>query len=111
MRAMLGILVLAGSLTAAAQARPPAAPGVPPRQQKFFYHYEWTRGAVVSGAEWKRGAVIDHPRQHGLPPAAAGQEWREIDRNYVLASQATHAIVRVIAAQHATVPGRSGGEP
>jgi len=114
MRTMLGILVLAAavSLTAAAQAPAPAksAEAVPQRQQKFYYHYEWTRGAVVNGQEWKRGAAIDHPRQHGLPAAPAGEEWREIDRNYVLASQTTHAIVRVVAAPHPTVAGRSGGE-
>lgn len=45
-----------------------------------------------------------------LRPAPTGDEWREIDRNYVLASTSTHAIVRVIAAPHPTVPGHSGGE-
>ncbi len=112
MKALLRILTLSAiaSVAAAAQTAQPENP-IPPRQQKFFYHYEWTRGAVVSSQEWKRGAAINHPRHDGLPVAPRGDEWVEIDRNYVLASKSTHAIVRVVAAPHPTVPGRSGGEP
>lgn len=87
-----------------------AGGSIPPREQTFFYHYEWTRGAVVTAQEWRRGAAID-AKQDDLPRAAAGEEWREIDRNYVLVSQATHAVMQVVAAPHPTVPGRSGGEP
>jgi Ni/Co efflux regulator RcnB len=112
-KALLRILTLgiiaSGAVTAAAQTAQSGNP-VPPAQQKFYYHYEWTRGAVVSSQEWKRGAPINHPRHDGLPVAPRGDEWVEIDRNYVLASKSTHAIVRVVAAPHPTVPGRSGGE-
>lgn len=115
MKAMVRMVAMAAvaSAVAAAQAKPPAqsAEAIPPRQQTFFYHYEWTRGAVLTGQEWKQGAAIAHPQQEGLPAAPAGEEWREIDRNYVLASQSTHAIVRVVAAPHPTVAGNSGGEP
>jgi len=72
----------------------------PPRQQKYVYHYEWTKGARLTGAEWGRGREIDHPRAHHLPPAPRGSAWREIDGNYVLVSKATHAIDRVVAAPH-----------
>lgn len=99
----------AASAAAAAKAAPRKARSIPPRRQKFFYHYEWTRGAVLTAQEWRRGAVIHDPRRHDLKPPPPGDEWREIDRNYVLASWATHAIVRVAAAPHATTPGRSGG--
>lgn len=115
MRGLAAFLALAGicSVAAAAQAVSPSTPAHPiaPRKQKFYYHYEWTRGAVLTAPEWKRGASVGHPRRQGLPPPPKGEEWREIDRNYILASQSTHAIVRVVAAPHPTAPGRSGGEP
>lgn len=68
-------------------------------QQKYVYHYEWTKGAHLTHAEWARGRTIE-PLAHHLPPAPRGSAWREIDGNYVLASQSTHAIVRVVAAPH-----------
>jgi len=120
MKAILHIWTLAAVLCASAalfaQGPAPAAgsrslQAVPPRQQKFFYHYEWTRGVVLTPQEWKRGTKIAHPGRHGLKPAPVGDEWREIDRNYVLASRARHAIVSVVAAPHPTVPGNSGGGP
>ena len=116
MKAILRIgtlAVLSGFAAAAVALGPPVKSrhGIPPREQNFYYHYEWTHGAVLTSPEWKRGTVIQHPRRHGLPQAPKGQEWREIDRNYVLASSSTHAIERVMAAPHPTVSGRSGGEP
>jgi len=121
MKAILRTFVLAALvpalMTAAAPAQRPPKPAplspgasVPAPKQKFFYHYEWTRGAVLSGEEWERGAAVNAGRSH-LPAAPSGDEWREIDGNYVLASRATHAIVRVVAAPHPTVAGRSGGQP
>jgi len=107
---LLAVVAAAGCMAAGAQTAMPAHAKAP-RPQKFFYHYEWTRGAVLSAPEWKRGAMVQHPKQHGLPQAASGEKWREIDDNYVLASESTHAIVRVVAAPHATTPGESGGEP
>jgi Ni/Co efflux regulator RcnB len=105
------LLALAGTAWAQGPRKAPSSPaGIPPQKQDFFYHYEWTRGAVLTPQEWGRGSAIEAGRNH-LPAASAGEEWREIDRNYVLASTSTHAIVRVVAAPHATVPGRSGGEP
>ena len=109
--AAAGILSCGAPAWGQAAASSGAAQPTTPRQQKFYYHYEWTHGAVVTGAEWKRGAMIQHPEQRGLPTAATGEEWREIDRNYVLVSESTHAIVRVMAAPHPTIPGHSGGEP
>lgn len=115
MKAILRILALAAVPSAILLAQSPSpapasAHAIPPREQKFFYHYEWTRGAVLTSQEWQRGAAID-PRRHGLPAPPAADQWREIDRNYVLVSRSTHAIVRVVAAPHPTVPGRSGGQP
>jgi Ni/Co efflux regulator RcnB len=118
MKAILQILALAamGSIAMGAMALPQAKKSessqpAPAKKQKFFYHYEWSRGAVVTAQEWKRGATIAHPRREGLPRPPAGEQWREIDRNYVLVSSKSHRIVRVMAAPHPTAPGYSGGEP
>lgn len=92
-------------LSSTSSARPAA-----PQEQSFYYHYEWTQGAVVTPEEWKRGAAVSPgSAQLELPPG--GYEWREIDSNYVLASKSTHAIHQVVAAPHPTIPGHSGGEP
>jgi hypothetical protein len=118
MQVILRILALSALATLAApalvaaatplQSAPPAPRPLP--KQNFVYHYEWTHGAVLTPQEWQRGASID-PRRRRLPPPPPGKEWREIDGNDVLASRSTHVIVRVVAAPHPTVPGRSGGEP
>jgi Ni/Co efflux regulator RcnB len=109
-------LVALVAATALAQTR--QAPPQQPRpthktrvqNQQFFYHYEWVRGAVLTPTEWKRGISIDY-RVNALQPPPPGYQWREIDRNYVLASASTHTIAGVVAAPHSTSPGRSGGEP
>lgn len=120
MKSILHLLALAAAFTAGAavlaQSPPPnanskKAHSIPPAKQKFYYHYEWMKGAVLSSQEWNNGAKIDHPRQQGLTPAPKGEEWREIDRNYILVSSSTHKIERVKAAPHPTPPGQSGGQP
>ncbi len=95
MRALLRMLVLA--LLAAALSAGFAQS--PPPPQKYVYHYEWTRGAHLTPAEWARARQIQSWRVH-LPAPPPGYTWREIDRNYVLASLSHHTILRVVAAPH-----------
>jgi Ni/Co efflux regulator RcnB len=47
--------------------------------------------------DWARGQRIDYHQYHlNAPPHA--YEWREVDRNYVLAAIATGVIVSVVIA-------------
>ncbi|MGA8110834.1 MAG: hypothetical protein WB974_15475, partial [Acidobacteriaceae bacterium] len=87
MKAILHTLVLAGFAAGllpvgAQSAQKPAPPAssssIPAQKQEFFYHYEWTRGAVLSAEEWERGAEVNAGRSH-LRAAPSGDEWREID--------------------------------
>ncbi|HEX4065868.1 MAG TPA: RcnB family protein [Acidobacteriaceae bacterium] len=114
MRRLLCLPAPCALLVTAALAQAPQTPTSPrpahPQNQQFYYHYEWGHGAILSPSEWKRGVRLDYRRSH-LDPPPPTYEWREIDRNYVLASTSTHAIVRVVAAPHPTIPGHSGGEP
>jgi len=91
-RILVPAMLAAVSCVCLAQSSPPPPP-------KYVYHYEWTRGAQLTNSEWARSRVVD-PHRHHLAPAPRGCEWREIDRNYVLASRSTHAVQRVVAARH-----------
>lgn len=92
----LEAFVLAAMALAPVNARPQKAAAP---KQKYVYHYEWTKGAHITSAEWARGRAIDYRNLH-LPPPPRGYQWREIDGNYLLAAKSGHVIEKVIAAPH-----------
>jgi Ni/Co efflux regulator RcnB len=61
-------------------------------------NHNWRRGGRIEQNDWQRGQHVDY-RAHHLRRPGRGQEWREVDGNYVLAAAATGLILG-IAASH-----------
>ncbi len=59
-------------------------------------HHDWRKGGRIERGDWNRGQHVDY-RQHHLRRPGRGQEWREVDGNYVLAAIAGGAIAGIIA--------------
>ena len=68
------------------------------RHGDYQRHNDWKRGHRLAHDEWSRGRQVDW-RQHHLRRPGRGQEWREVDGNYVLAAAATGLIVSALAAR------------
>ncbi len=60
-------------------------------------HAEWHKGGKIEQSDWNRGQPVDY-RSHHLARPGKGQEWRQVDGNYVLAAAATGLIVGLAAA-------------
>jgi Ni/Co efflux regulator RcnB len=52
----------------------------------YKQHQEWKSGAKIHDEDWSRGDKVDYQKNHLRRPAD-GQEWRQIDGNYVMARQ------------------------
>ena len=50
----------------------------------YKQHTEWKAGSRIQQEDWNRGDKVDY-RQNHLQRPPAGQEWRQIDGNYVRA--------------------------
>jgi Ni/Co efflux regulator RcnB len=61
-------------------------------------HHDWHKGGKIEQSDWKRGKPVDY-RSHHLAAPGRGQEWREVDGNYVLAAAAT-GLIAGIALSH-----------
>ena len=64
----------------------------------YRHHDEWRKGAKIQDEDWNRGEKVDY-RQYHLRRPPDGHEWRQIDRNYVLANR-EGVIVSVQPAPH-----------
>jgi Ni/Co efflux regulator RcnB len=52
----------------------------------YRQHDEWKKGAKIQNEDWNRGDKVDYQKNHlGRPPQ--GNEWRQIDGNYVQANR------------------------
>ena len=51
----------------------------------YKQHDEWKAGQKVQQEDWNRGDKVDY-RQNHLRRPPEGNEWRQIDGNYVLAN-------------------------
>jgi Ni/Co efflux regulator RcnB len=59
-------------------------------------HHDWRPGGRIEPSDWNRGQRVDY-RAHHLRRPGRGQEWRDVDGNYVLAAVAGGAIASLIA--------------
>jgi Ni/Co efflux regulator RcnB len=59
-------------------------------------HHDWHPGGRIEPSDWNRGQRVDY-RAHHLRRPGRGQEWRDVDGNYVLAAVAGGAIASLIA--------------
>jgi Ni/Co efflux regulator RcnB len=64
----------------------------------YKQHTEWKAGSKIQQNDWNRGDKVDYQKSHLRRPAA-GNEWRQIDGNYVQAKQ-DGTIVSVSLAPH-----------
>jgi Ni/Co efflux regulator RcnB len=97
----LPILAMAiASMPAIAQDHPDshAAAQDHPDNHTYKQHQEWKTGSKVQQEDWNRGDKVDY-RQNHLRRPPAGNEWRQIDGNYVMAKQ-DGTIVSVRRAPH-----------
>jgi Ni/Co efflux regulator RcnB len=63
----------------------------------YRQHDEWKTGSRMRQEDWNRGDKVDYRANHLRRPAK-GNEWRQIDGNYVLANQdGTIVSVRPVA--------------
>jgi Ni/Co efflux regulator RcnB len=85
--AMALALSFAGAQAALADDHHDAAP-----------HHDWHKGGRIEQSDWNRGQHVDY-KAHHLRRPGRGQEWRQVDGNYVLAAAATGLIVG-LAASH-----------
>lgn len=69
-----------------------------PDNHTYKHHDEWKSGAKIQQEDWNRGEKVDYKQYHLRRPPA-GNEWRQIDGNYVLAKQ-DGTIVSVREAPH-----------
>jgi Ni/Co efflux regulator RcnB len=60
-------------------------------------HHDWKKGGRIEKGDWNRGQHVDY-KSHHLRRPGRGQEWRQVDGNYVLAAAATGLIVGLAAA-------------
>lgn len=63
----------------------------------YVHHQDWRRGGHISHQDWQRGSSVDWHAHHLRQPPR-GDEWREVDGNYVLAAIATGVIASVVIA-------------
>ena len=78
--------VFALPLLAMALASMPAMAQDHPDNHTYKQHQEWKSGAKVQTEDWNRGDKVDYKQNHLRRPAE-GNEWRQIDGNYVQAKQ------------------------
>lgn len=64
----------------------------------YQQHKEWKPGFKVQQEDWNRGDKVDYKQNHLRRPPA-GNEWRQIDGNYVMTDQ-DQVIVSVRRAPH-----------
>jgi Ni/Co efflux regulator RcnB len=85
-------------ILAMALASMPAMAQDHPDNQTYKQHNEWKTGAKIQQEDWNRGDKVDYKQKHlSRPPA--GNEWRQVDGNYVMAKQ-DGTIVSVRQASH-----------
>jgi Ni/Co efflux regulator RcnB len=92
-RAVFALPLLAMSL-----ACMPASSQDHPDNNTYKQHHEWKSGAKIQQEDWNRGDKVDYKQNHLRRPPA-GNEWRQIDGNYVMARQ-DGTIVSVRVAHH-----------
>jgi Ni/Co efflux regulator RcnB len=90
--------VFALPIVAMALASVPAIAQDQPDNHTYKQHQEWKAGSRIQQEDWNRGDKVDY-RQNHLRRPAAGEEWRQIDGNYVMAKQ-DGTIVSVRKAPH-----------
>jgi Ni/Co efflux regulator RcnB len=59
--------------------------------------HNWRKGGRIDHNDWQRGQHVDY-KAHHLRRPGRGQEWRQVDGNYVLAAAATGLILGIAAA-------------
>jgi len=52
----------------------------------YKQHQEWKAGTKIQTEDWSRGDKVDYKQNHLRRPPE-GNEWRQIDGNYVMARQ------------------------
>ena len=76
----LALTLTGGTAIAIAQDHPDHAD-----HQQYVHHNEWKKGYHMRHEDWSRGEQVDwHSRHLRRPPN--GYEWRQIDGNFVLAT-------------------------
>jgi Ni/Co efflux regulator RcnB len=60
-------------------------------------NHNWHKGGRIEQNDWQRGQRVDY-KAHHLRRPGRGQEWRQVDGNYVLAAAATGLILGIAAA-------------
>ena len=85
-------------ILAMALASMPAMAQDHPDNHTYKQHNEWKTGAKIQQEDWNRGDKVDYKQNHLRRPPA-GNEWRQIDGNYVMAKQ-DGTIVSVRQAPH-----------
>lgn len=53
---------------------------------KYVRHDDWRKGQHMRQEDWNRGDRVDDWHSHHLRRPPRGDEWREVDGNFVLAS-------------------------
>jgi Ni/Co efflux regulator RcnB len=86
-------LTLAGAQGAMAQDRHDN------RDNHGGQQHNWRQGGRIEQSDWNRGRHVDYRSNHLRRPGR-GQEWREVDGNYVLAAAATGLIIGLAASHH-----------
>jgi Ni/Co efflux regulator RcnB len=87
-------------ILAMALASMPAMAQDHPDNQTYKQHNEWKSGAKVQQEDWNRGDKVDY-KKNNLRRPPAGNEWRQIDGNYVMAKQdGTIVSVRHVPQKH-----------
>lgn len=64
----------------------------------YKQHHEWKTGSKIQEEDWNRGDKVDYRHDHLRRPPA-GDEWRQIDGNYVMANH-DGVIVSIREAHH-----------
>ena len=85
-------------ILAMALASMPAMAQDHPDNHTYKHHNEWKTGAKIQQEDWNRGDKVDYKQNHLRRPPA-GNEWRQVDGNYVMAKQ-DGTIVSVRQAPH-----------
>lgn len=67
------------------------------KKPNYAKRHDWKRGQRYS--DWRRHAPVRDYHRYGLKRPAAGQQWIEVDNDYLLVGLATGLIAGVIAAR------------
>ena len=68
--------------------------------QTYKQHNEWKSGSKIQSDDWNRGDKVDYQQNHLRRPAE-GNEWRQIDGNFVQARvDGTVVSVRRVPSKH-----------